>query len=88
MQCLAQVLGQVLRHVEHGNLALSTEYGFELGIRVDHALVGLVLQLVGFDVNPDLLHHFGAGHGLASNYSSQIGAGRQGFHEGSRGFAS
>lgn len=87
MQCLAQVLGQVLRHVEHGHLALTTEYGFEFGIRVDHTLVGFVLQLVGFDVNPDLLHHFGAGHGLASDYSGQVGAWCQGFHEGSRGFA-
>ena len=78
----------MLCHVEHGNLALSTENGFELCIRVDHALVGFVLQLVRFDVTPDLLHHFGAGHSLASDYSCQVGAGRQGLHEGSRWFTS
>jgi MFS family permease len=38
--------------------------GFELGIGVDGALVGGVLQAPGLDVVPQLLDHFGAGHRL------------------------
>ena len=49
---------------------------FELGIGIDVALVGGVLQLVGLDVHPQLADDFGAGQRLRTHDSGQCGAGR------------
>src|SRR5215204_4814795 len=50
---LLQVLGEVLVHLEHGHPVLA-EYGLELLVGHDLALVLRVLQLVFLNVVPDL----------------------------------
>ena len=51
-----------LRHLEHRNLPFAAEERFELIIREDVALVLRVLQVVLFDIDPDLLNHLTARH--------------------------
>src|SRR5689334_1633806 len=54
------VLVDELRHLEHVDDALAAEHGLELVVRIDVALVLLVLQAVALDVGPDLLGQLGA----------------------------
>ena len=47
------------RHFEHAYLLLAIKDGFELDVRVDHALVLRVLQVILLDISPDLLGNLG-----------------------------
>src|SRR6266568_4626944 len=47
---LFQVLAHQLRHLEHVDVRLAAEYGFQFRVRIDHPLVLLVLQAVLLDV--------------------------------------
>ena len=51
--------------------------GLQLGVGVDGALVGRVLQAVGLDVVPQLLDDLGARHRLGADHRGQRGAGLQ-----------
>jgi predicted enzyme related to lactoylglutathione lyase len=64
--CL-EVLVDQSGHLEHRDLILPAEDDAKLVIGVDHPLVLLVLEPVGFDVVPDLLGHFAARHRLTAN---------------------
>jgi len=59
-QTSRKVLANQTGHFEHGDLAFAEDF-LELGIRIDIALVGGVLQLVLLNINPQLLDHFSAG---------------------------
>jgi len=61
---LDEVVLHVALQVKEGELVASgdLEKGSELGIGVDDAAVGLVLQVVGDNVGVDLLAHIGSGH--------------------------
>ena len=48
------------RHLEHRDLALSTENRTEILVGVDHAAVLAVLETSPLDVMPELLRDFGA----------------------------
>ena len=76
-----QLIADQLGHLEHRDLGLLEDF-LQLGIRIDHALVRLVLKVVLLDVFPDLLGHFGARHGLVADHRGERGAGRHGLHEG------
>lgn len=51
------MLADEARHLKHRDLGFAKDF-FELGIGVDVALVGRVLQVVGFDVHPQLTDDF------------------------------
>ena len=57
------MLSEVFVHLEHTDLVLATEDRPELVIGKDLALVLGVLEVIRFDVLPNLAHHFGAGQG-------------------------
>src|SRR6218665_354104 len=59
---LLDVLADQASHLEHRDLGLAEDF-LELGVGVDHALVGSVLQVVGLDVDPQLADDFGAWQG-------------------------
>src|SRR5579859_3103654 len=71
---LAEVLIDQRRHLEHRHLFLSTEDLLQVVVGIDHALVLLVLQTIGFDVIPNLLGHFTARNRFASNDRREVGA--------------
>lgn len=75
------MLANQSRHFKHGDLGFA-KHGFELGIGIDHAFVFCILEFVGFDIDPQLFDHFGAGQGFCAHHSGQCSAGSQGFHEG------
>src|SRR5581483_9172093 len=54
-RALLEVLRDERRHLEHADLLLAAEDDLEDVVRVDHALVLLVLQAVLLDVDPELL---------------------------------
>ncbi len=58
---LLQMLADVLGELEHRRLSLA-EQRAQLLVRIDHAAIGLVLQVVLLDVFPDLTRDFGARH--------------------------
>ena len=59
-------------HLEHRHLVLA-EHRAQPVIGTDHALVLGVLQVVGLDVVPDLLCHFGTRTGLGTDHGGQFG---------------
>ena len=67
---LAHNAGQL----KHRHLRLA-KHGQQLGVGVDGAFVGGVLQVVGFDVVPQLLDHLGAQDLLAANHGGQASLG-------------
>lgn len=56
------MLADQASHFKHGHLGLAKHF-LELGVRIDHALVGSILQIVRFDVNPQLADDFCARQG-------------------------
>ena len=67
------MLANQASHLEHGHLHFPEDF-FELGICVDHALVDRILQLVLFNVNPQLLHNFSASQWVGTHNGCQRGA--------------
>ena len=49
-----------LGHLKHRYLLLAAENHFQLGIRIDHAAIRGILQIIRLDVIPDLLGDLGA----------------------------
>ena len=78
---LADVLADQASHFEHRNLWLAKHF-LELGVSIDHALVGCILQVVGLDVDSQLADDFCTWKGSGTDHSSQSSARGQGFHEG------
>src|SRR3954451_789236 len=64
---LFQVLAHQLRHLEHVDDFLPAEDRLQVVVRVDHALVLLVLEPVLLDVSPQLLRHLGARNRLRTD---------------------
>src|SRR5690606_2423469 len=58
---LAEVLGNRSRHLEHRDLCSTGDLA-ELGVRIDHPPVSLILQAVRLDVVPHLAGDLRAGH--------------------------
>ena len=81
-----QVCADQFGHFEHGDLVLAKDHA-QLGICIDVALVRSILQVVLFDVLPNLFGDFRAGHRGRTNHSSQVSAGLHGLHECGVGFA-
>src|SRR5206468_8964987 len=81
------MLGDELGHLEHVDLALSSEDGLQGVVGIDHSAVLAVLQLVSLDIGPELLGHFGARYRLGAHYFRQHGAWGHGFHECRIGFS-
>src|SRR5687767_4225519 len=63
-------------HLEHRNLLLAAENLLEVVVRIDHALVLLILQAVGLDVVPHLLRHFASRHRLGTDHRAELCARR------------
>ena len=80
----AQMLAHEAGNLEHRDLVLA-EHGSQLGVGVDAALVGGVLQAVGLDVVPQLLDHLRARDQTFADDGRQRRAGL--FAAGSGGFA-
>ena len=76
-----QVAGDQLGHLEHADLLLAAEDGFEVVVGIDLGLL-LVLQAVLLDVGPELLGQLGAGKGLVPDDLGERVVGRDGLHEG------
>src|SRR5690606_25329644 len=77
MVCLrvsVQMWAEQARNLKHGDLWLA-EHRSQLGVGIDTALVGRVLQTVGLDVVPQFFHHFGARHRAFADHRSERGAG-------------
>jgi hypothetical protein len=75
------VLEDQFGHFKHGDLRFASKQLLQGGISVDVALLVLVLETVLLDVGPDLLHHFGAGHGTTTDHSGQGGIWLHGLHK-------
>src|SRR4029079_2012242 len=76
-----QVLVHKLGHLEHVDGGLAAEDRLQRGVRLDHPLVLLILQLVLLDVRPELLRHFGPRDRLAAAALRQRRARRHRLHE-------
>ena len=63
-----QVLAHNARQFKHRHLGLA-EHGQQLGVGIDGALVGGVLQVVGLDVVPQLFDDLRPRHGFGTNDS-------------------
>src|SRR5712691_2227345 len=70
----AQMLVDQRGHIEHRDLLLAAEDLFQIVIGVDHPLVLLVLQAVGFDVVPHLLGDLAPRNWFASDNRRQVRA--------------
>src|SRR5712692_7050186 len=68
----AQMLVDQRGHLEHRDLLLAAEDLFQIVIGVDHPLVLLVLQAVGFDVVPHLLGNLAPRYRFAANDRRQV----------------
>ncbi len=60
---------------KHGHLRLP-KYGFEFVVCIDIALVDFVLQVVLFNINPELADHLSAGKWCCPHNGGQSGAWR------------
>src|SRR2546427_351400 len=78
---LLEVLGDQLGHLEHADLLLAAEDLLERLVRVDHAAVLAVLELVLLDVFPELLGHLRAWHRLRPDDVGERVARRHRLHE-------
>jgi hypothetical protein len=81
---LLDVLADQACHLEHGDLGLAEDF-LELGVGVDHALVGSVLQVVGLDVDPQLADDFGAWQGVEPTTAARAALGVRGFMKAALG---
>lgn len=52
--------GNELGHLKHVDLALASKNHFQLSIGIDVALIDGILQAMGLNVLPELLHHLPA----------------------------
>ena len=80
------MLADQASHFKHRHLRLA-EHGQQFFVRIDHALVGAVLQAFGFDVNPQLFDNFSARQSFFAHHGGEFGAQRQRLHEGCVGGA-
>src|SRR5437016_1271305 len=78
---LAQVVVDQLGHLEHRDGPLPSEDLPKDVVRVDVALLFLVLQSVALDVRPDLLHHLGPGQRPLADDLGEGWAGLKRLHE-------
>ena len=62
------------RQLKHADLWLA-KHGLQFGIGDDETLVFGILQVMDFDVVPDLFDDLGAGNGRIANHGGQRGAG-------------
>lgn len=79
------MLGHELRHLKHVHDILTTEDRLECLIGIDVALILGVLEILAFDIDPELLHNFGTGHRTSTNYCCEFGTDLHRLHE--RGIA-
>lgn len=63
--------GKKLGHFKHGDLVLAEE-GSKFGISIDIAFVCSILQVIVFNVLPNLLGNFSTRHSLIANNRSQF----------------
>ena len=71
-----------LGHFKHRNLFHPAEDLLQFSIGINHASILVVLKLVLFDVQPNLLSHFGARNWLASDNGTECLRERHRTHEG------
>lgn len=70
-ESLFQMVRNEFGHLEHGNLLLAAKDSFQLFIRIDHALVQLVLELGFLDVFPDFFRDFSARQRIGADDSGK-----------------
>src|SRR5262245_37809016 len=78
---LLEMLRDELRHLEHADLALATENGAKLVVRIDHRALGLVLKLVLLDVRPKLLRDLRTRNRLRTDDLGERARRRERLHE-------
>lgn len=67
---LGKMLGDELRHLKHIDGLFAAEHRLESGISIDVPLVRRILQVILFDINPQLLDYFRPGQGPRADYFS------------------
>jgi hypothetical protein len=75
------VLVDQFGHVKHGHLLFATEDRAEVFIRVDHAALFSILQVVLLDVCPQLLGDLSPWCRLVADHSRELSAWLHGLHE-------
>ena len=78
------MLADQASHFKHGHLGLAKHF-LELGVRIDHALVGSILQIVRFDVNHSLLMISVRGRGSEPTTAARAALGVRGFMKAALG---
>ena len=84
---LADVLVNELGHLEHADLLLAAEDGFEFVVGVDQRALLRILKPVLLDVVPELLGHLAAGHRLRADHGGEHGVRLDGLHQRRVGLA-
>src|ERR1051325_9438885 len=69
-------------HLEHADLALAVEHGFERIVRIDHGPLFLILATVLLDVVPEFLGELGTWERLGADDCGKFVVGLHRSHEG------
>jgi len=76
-----QMPGNQLCHLKHADLLFAVENGFQGLISIDEGLFLCVLQLVLFDIDPELFCKLGAWEGLIPDNLGELVVRRDWLHE-------
>jgi len=74
--------GDQFGHLEHADLLLAVEDGFEALISIDEGLLFRVLQAVLLDIDPELFGQLGPWKGFITDNFGQLFVRCNRFHEG------
>ena len=66
------MLGNKLCHLKHINCALSAKNNFQLVVSIDVPSVGLILQVILFDILPQFFNNLGTRHWSLAYHSFQF----------------
>src|SRR5215203_3534115 len=80
-ELLAEISVGDLGQIEHGDLALPAEQRTQLLVGIDSPVILRVLQVIPFDVRPQLADDLSPRHGAVAYDGRELRAGLKGSHE-------